>query len=44
VVQPDAAIDLALLKANAEGRMENEETFMPLPIAASRTRLWAARW
>jgi hypothetical protein len=32
-----AANDLALLKANAEGRMKNEETFKPLPIAASRT-------
>ncbi|MGA9777611.1 MAG: serine protease [Verrucomicrobiia bacterium] len=37
VVQVDAANDLALLKANAEGRMKNEETFKPLPIAASRT-------
>ncbi len=36
VVQVDAANDLALLKANAEGRMKNEETFKPLPIAASR--------
>jgi len=33
----DAANDLALLKANAEGGMKNEETFKPLPIAASRT-------
>jgi S1-C subfamily serine protease len=39
VVQVDAANDLALLKANAEGRMKNEETFKPLPIAASRTGL-----
>jgi serine protease Do len=39
VVQVDAANDLALLKANAEGRMKNEETFKPLPIAASRTVL-----
>ena len=37
VVQVDAANDLALLKANAEGGMKNEETFKPLPIAASRT-------
>jgi hypothetical protein len=37
VVQVDAANDLALLKANAEGGMKNEETFRPLPIAASRT-------
>jgi len=37
VVQVDAANDLALLKANAEGRMKNEEAFKPLPIAASRT-------
>ncbi|MGA9777156.1 MAG: tetratricopeptide repeat-containing serine protease family protein [Verrucomicrobiia bacterium] len=37
VVQVDAANDLALLKANAEGRMKNEEIFKPLPIAASRT-------
>jgi TPR repeat protein len=37
VVQVDAANDLALLKANAEGRMKNEEPFKPLPIAASRT-------
>ena len=37
VVQVDAANDLALLEANAEGRMKNEETFKPLPIAASRT-------
>ena len=37
------ANDLALLKANAEGGMKNEETFKPLPIAASRTvALWAA--
>jgi S1-C subfamily serine protease len=40
MVQQDAAIDLAILKANVEGRMENEETFMPLPIAASRMWLW----
>jgi hypothetical protein len=33
----DAANDLALLKANAEGGMKNKETVMPLPIAASRT-------
>jgi len=39
VMQVDAANDLALLKANAEGRMKNEETFKPLPIAASRTGL-----
>ncbi len=39
VVQVDAANDLALLKANAEGGMKNEETFKPLPIAASRTGL-----
>ncbi len=39
VVHVDAANDLALLKANAEGRMKNEETFKPLPIAASRTGL-----
>jgi S1-C subfamily serine protease len=33
-----AANDLALLKvAKEEGRMKNEETFKPLPIAASRT-------
>ena len=37
MVQVDAANDLALLKANAEGGMKNEETFKPLPIAASRT-------
>ena len=37
VVKVDAANDLALLKANAEGRMKNAETFRPLPIAASRT-------
>ena len=37
VVQVDAANDLALLKANAEGGLKNEETFKPLPIAASRT-------
>ena len=37
VVKVDAANDLALLKANAEGRMQNAETFKPLPIAASRT-------
>jgi len=37
VVQVDAANDLALLKAYAEGGMKNEETFKPLPIAASRT-------
>jgi S1-C subfamily serine protease len=37
VVQVDAANDLALLKANAEGGMKNEETFKLLPIAASRT-------
>ena len=37
VVKVDAANDLALLKANAEGRMKNAETFKPLPIAASRT-------
>ena len=37
VVQVGAANDLALLKANAEGGMKNEETFKPLPIAASRT-------
>jgi TPR repeat protein len=37
VVRVDAANDLALLKANAEGGMKNEETFKPLPIAASRT-------
>ena len=37
VVQVDAANDLALLKANAEGGMKNEERFKPLPIAASRT-------
>jgi S1-C subfamily serine protease len=36
VVQVDAANNLALLKANAEGRMKNEETFKPLRIAASR--------
>ncbi len=39
VVQVDAANDLALLKANAEGGMKNEETYKPLPIAASRTGL-----
>jgi serine protease Do len=39
LVQVDAANDLALLKANAEGGMKNEETFKPLPIAASRTGL-----
>ena len=37
VVKVDAANDLALLKANAEGRRQNAETFRPLPIAASRT-------
>ena len=37
VVKVDAANDLALLKANAEGRMQNAETFKPSPIAASRT-------
>jgi len=37
--QVDAANDLALLKAYAEGGMKNEETFKPLPIAASRTGL-----
>ncbi len=37
VVKVDAANDLALLKANAEGRMQNAETFKPLPITASRT-------
>jgi serine protease Do len=37
VVKVDAANDLALLKANAEGRMKNAETFKPSPIAASRT-------
>ena len=37
VVKVDAANDLALLKANAEGRRQNAETFKPLPIAASRT-------
>jgi S1-C subfamily serine protease len=36
VVRVDAANDLALLKANAEDGMTNEETFKPLPIAASR--------
>jgi hypothetical protein len=35
----DAANDLALLKANAEGGLKNEETFKPLPTAASRTGL-----
>jgi len=44
VVQVDAANDLALLKANAEGGLKNEETFKPLPIAASRTVNLAARW
>ena len=39
VVQVDAANDLALLKAYAEGGLKNEETFKPLPIAASRTVL-----
>ena len=39
VVQVDVANDLALLKANAEGGMKIEETFKPLPIAASRTGL-----
>ena len=34
----DAANDLALLKiANKKGGMKHEETFQPLPIAASRT-------
>ena len=37
VVQVDAADDLALLKANAEGGMKNEETFKPLPILPSKT-------
>jgi TPR repeat protein len=37
VVKVDAANDLALLKANAEGSMQNAETFKPLPITASRT-------
>jgi TPR repeat protein len=37
VVQVDAANDLALLKANAEGGMKNAEAFKPLSIAASRT-------
>jgi hypothetical protein len=39
LVQVDAVNDLALLKANAEGRMKNEEIFKPLSIAASRTVL-----
>ena len=38
VVQVDAANDLALLKANAEGGLKNEETFKPLPIVP------VARW
>jgi len=38
VVRVDAANDLALLKANAEGGMKNEETFKPLPIVP------VARW
>jgi hypothetical protein len=40
----DAANDLALLKANAEGGMKNEETFKPLPIAASRTVALGGCW
>jgi S1-C subfamily serine protease len=37
VAQGDAANDLALLKAYAAGGMKKEETFKPLPIAASCT-------
>jgi S1-C subfamily serine protease len=44
VVQVEAANDLALLKANAEGGMKNEETFKPLPIAASRTVALGGTW